>query len=72
MSTKLIDCSGLSCPEPVLQVRRALQDTSLQEVQVIVDAAVARDNVSRTARNLGWQVSVEEQGDSFLLTLKNK
>ena len=68
----MIDCSGLSCPEPVLQVRRILQDTSLQEVQVKVDAAVARDNVSRTARNLGWQVSVEEQGDSFLLTLKNK
>lgn len=70
MNTKMIDCSGLSCPEPVLRVRRALQDTSLQKVQVKVDAAVARDNVSRTAKNLGWQVSLEEEGDSFLLTLE--
>ena len=70
MSTKMIDCSGLSCPEPVLRVRRALQDDSLQEVQVKVDAAVARDNVSRTARSLGWQVAVKDAGECFLLTLK--
>jgi len=71
MSSKMIDCCGLSCPEPVLRVRRALQDTALQELQVRVSAAVARDNVSRTARSLGWQVSVAEEGEGFLLTLKN-
>ena len=65
----MIDCSGLSCPEPVLRVRRALQDTTLQEVQVRVSAAVARDNVSRTARNMGWQVAVAEESGCFLLTL---
>ncbi len=69
MSSKMIDCSGLSCPEPVLRVRRALQDTTLQEVQVKVSTAVARDNVSRTARSLGWQVAVAEEGDCFRLAL---
>ncbi|MEW5921507.1 MAG: sulfurtransferase TusA family protein [Bacillota bacterium] len=72
MSTKLIDCCGLSCPEPVLRVRQILQDPSLQEVRVKVSAAAARDNVSRAARNLGWQVGVKDDGDCFLLTLTRR
>ncbi len=72
MGIKVIDCCGLSCPEPVLRVRGALQDPSLEEVQVKVSAAVARDNVSRAAKSLGWQVGVEEADDCFLLTLSRK
>lgn len=55
MGVKTIDCSGLSCPEPVLRVRRALQeDPSLRQIEVKVSSIVARDNVSRTVRGLGW------------------
>ena len=42
---ELIDCRGLSCPEPVLQVRRALQETGEKTLHVLVSSAVARDNV---------------------------
>lgn len=72
MNIKMIDCCGLSCPEPVLRVRGVLHDPAIKEVQVKVSAAVARDNVARTARNLGWQVGVEDEGDYILLTLIRK
>jgi TusA-related sulfurtransferase len=73
MSNKTIDCSGLSCPEPVLRVRRALQeDPSLRQVEVKVSAAAARDNVSRAARGMGWQVAMQAEEGGFSLKLSRK
>ncbi len=66
---KTVDCRGLSCPEPVMQARQALQQASEGTVTVIVNNAVARDNVCRAANSLGWQVAVEEDGDDFELSI---
>ncbi len=64
-----VDCRGLSCPEPVMQARQALQQASGGTVTVLVSNAVARDNVSRAASSMGWQVTVEEVGDDFKLSI---
>lgn len=64
-----VDCRGLSCPEPVMQARQVLQQTSRGTVTVIVSNAVARDNVSRAANSMGWKVEVEEDGDDFKLNI---
>ncbi len=64
-----VDCRGLSCPEPVLQARQALEQVSGGTVTVIVSNAVARDNVNREARSMGWQVAVEEEGDDYKLSI---
>lgn len=69
MSAKTIDCCGLSCPEPVIQARKAMQETGLNQVNVRVNATVARDNVARAARQMGWQVEIASQGEEFILTL---
>ncbi len=67
--SNLVDCRGLSCPEPVMLSRQALQSASGDNVIVIVSNAVARDNVIRSAKSMGWQVSVTEEGEDFRLTL---
>ncbi len=64
-----VDCRGLSCPEPVIQARQALQQAHGGTVTVIVSNTVARDNVSRAASSMGWQVKVEEEGDDFKLNI---
>lgn len=71
MKSLLIDCCGLSCPEPVLRARKAMLESGAEEVKVKVNSTVARDNVSRAAGNLGWKVNVEfaEEDDCYLLTL---
>lgn len=71
MKSKYVDCSGLSCPEPVILARKAMQEPGTEEVKVKVDSAVARDNVSRAAKALGWQVQITAEGDHFFLTLKH-
>lgn len=69
MAEIMVDCCGYSCPEPVIMARRALKEAGSGKVQVKVSTAVARDNVSRAARGLGWSVQAEEKEGIYLLTL---
>lgn len=66
-----IDCSGLSCPIPVVNTKKALK-TDTDGIDVIVDAAVARENVSRFAEASGYNVSVEEADGSWKLKIRKK
>jgi selenium metabolism protein YedF len=63
----IIDARGLSCPQPVVLTRKALEKAD--ELTVIVDNATAEQNVSRLAENHGLAVSVEEKGDGIYLRL---
>jgi tRNA 2-thiouridine synthesizing protein A len=66
----VIDCCGLSCPEPVLKTRKALQETGADTITVKVDTVTAKDNVTRAAKSMGWQVQIKEEEDGlFILTL---
>jgi len=66
---EVVDCRGLSCPEPVMLARQAMQEAQEDMVTVVVSNVVARDNVARTAKAMGWQVAVEEENEDFQLTL---
>lgn len=66
MLHKVVDNRGLSCPQPVINTKKALEEL-LQGDQknfiltVIVDNEAARENVIRLARTLGYEVAVEER-----------
>jgi tRNA 2-thiouridine synthesizing protein A len=64
-----IDCRGLSCPEPVILSRQALINATDNTVTVTVSNAVARDNITRAAKSMGWNVQVNPEGVDFRLTL---
>lgn len=64
---KTVDARGLACPQPVILTKKALHEAD--EVTTIVDNEVARENVSRMARNQGWEVSVQEKDDATYLHL---
>lgn len=63
-----VDASGLSCPEPVILARKAIQQGRFP-IRVLVDTGTSRDNVSRMAQGAGCKVWVEDQGRGFVLTL---
>jgi len=66
-----IDARGLSCPQPALLTRQALQKLTTGTVEVLVDTVTSRDNVARTAEMMGWRATVEAQaGGSFRLILQ--
>jgi len=64
------DARGLLCPEPVLIAKREMDQLGSGTFQVLVDTAVARDNIIRLANNQKWEISVEPNGEEFLLKLK--
>ena len=55
-----VNASGLSCPQPVMMTKKALSNLTSGHVEVLVDTATSRNNVSRFAENKGWNVDVEE------------
>lgn len=67
---KTIDCRGLSCPEPVVQTKRAIGGQ--KELAVIVDNVAARENVTRLGNALGYDVKVNADGGEYTLTLRKK
>ena len=64
-----IDARGLSCPQPVVLVKKAMDKIGKGTLEVLVDTVTSRENVSRLARSAGYQVSLEEKEGEFLLKL---
>lgn len=67
--SETVDARGLSCPQPVILVRQALSDKDSGKLTVLVDNPTARDNVSRTARSLGWAAEVVAREDDYKIEL---
>ncbi|ADG83234.1 sulfurtransferase TusA family protein [Thermincola potens] len=67
---KTLDVRGLACPEPVLTVRRELEEMVTGTLQVMVNSGAAKDNITFMAKNLGWEIDVTDQEDYITLTLK--
>ncbi len=65
-----VDARGLSCPQPVLMTLDKLKSLDQGEVVVLVDTDTSRENVSRAAASLGWQVKeVQPEGGEFRIVL---
>jgi tRNA 2-thiouridine synthesizing protein A len=65
---KTIDARGLSCPQPVILAKGAVEEGAFP-IEVFVDTVTARENVRRMAANKALKVVIEEINDEFKLTL---
>ncbi len=66
---KEIDCRGLSCPEPVINTKRALKE-SPDGVVVLVDNRVPLENVSRFASAMGYKAASVEKNGEWTITIR--
>ena len=66
---KQLDARGLSCPEPVILIRRAMQSGE-DCYEMIVDNHAARENVTRYAEHQGYTVTVQQYGGEYTLTMR--
>jgi selenium metabolism protein YedF len=62
-----IDCRNLSCPAPVINVKKALQEHA--EVRILLDDGAPYENVTRFSRNRGCRVTEERDGTGWILTI---
>ncbi len=68
MTVTRLDARGLSCPEPVIMIRKAMMSKG-ESYEIVVDNPASRENVTRYAQHQGYRVSVSEQGGEYTLTI---
>ena len=64
-----VDARGYSCPTPVIMVQKAVKASSPVSLEVAVDNQCSVENVTRFARNAGYQVEVRDFEGDFKLVL---
>ena len=68
---KTIDARGLSCPQPALMTRQAMQQMDHGAIELLVDSGTSRDNCARQAQHAGWRVQIHDEADgSYRLVLE--
>jgi len=66
-----VDARGLSCPIPVAKTKQAMEKTPSDEITVLVDSNVAKENVIRLATSKKYSVDVQAvNNDELKLILK--
>lgn len=63
-----LDARGLSCPEPVIMIRKAMLAGGTA-YEMVVDNPASRENVTRYAQHQGYTVSVAERDGEYTLTM---
>ena len=66
---KLLDARGLSCPEPVIMIRKAMMSKE-DAYEMIVDNVTSKENVTRYAEHQGYTVSLTENGGEYTLVMR--
>ncbi len=64
----LIDTRGLSCPQPIILVEKAINEGKFP-IEALADTVTSRENVLRLAKRMGCKVEVEEVDDEFKLKI---
>ncbi len=58
---KIVNATGLACPQPVVLAKQAIEAS--EQVRVIVDNDTALENVQRLGTKLGCEVKTEKKND---------
>lgn len=64
-----VDARGLACPQPVIAAKKALDSIDEGTVTVIVDNAIAKENLLKLAASSHCEVGVNEKDGLFTLQL---
>lgn len=71
-TTITVDASGLSCPEPLMMLKKALDKLdgkNVREILLLVDNKSALENCERLAKRKGCSVAVETSNDTHKLRI---
>ena len=64
-----LDARGLSCPEPVIMIQKAMKTKEAAYV-IMVDNHASKENVTRFAEKSGYKVTVTERNGEYTLEMR--
>lgn len=63
-----LDARGLSCPEPVVMISKAMASKDAA-YEIAVDNHASKENVTRYATHQGYKVTVTEKDGDYILSI---
>lgn len=69
-----VDARGLSCPQPVILVHQKMKELKRGTFEVMVDTDTSRENISRLAKNEGWEIveSKKTHDSGYILIIRKE
>ena len=64
-----LDARGLSCPEPVIMIQKAMKTKETSYV-MMVDNHASKENVTRFAEKNGYKVTITENAGEYTLEMR--
>ena len=64
-----VDARGFSCPVPLLMVQEEIKKNDPAQLEVLIDAPCAVENIQRYAYHNGYRFEAVENGDEWTLKL---
>mgnify|MGYP001012219676 CR=1 FL=1 len=69
----IVDARGLSCPQPVIVTMNEIKKVNKGEITIMVDTDTSKENVSRAAKNQGWEVAdVQSEDEGYRITIRKE
>ena len=69
MSKKILDLRGLSCPQPVFETKKAVENPSFDELEVIVDTKTSVENIQRLLSGFKGISYTVVEGEDFKVNI---
>lgn len=70
METKILDCTKLECPMPVIKAKQELEKDGEMLLDVIVDNEIAVQNLTKLANSMGYKSSSKKQDENFCVNIE--
>jgi len=71
--SSIVDARGLSCPQPVIVTMNEMKKVNKGEITIMVDTDTSKENVSRAAKNQGWEVAdVQSEDEGYRITIRKE
>ncbi len=71
--SNIINARGLSCPQPVIVTIDEMKKVNEGEIIIMVDTDTSKENVSRAAKNQGWEVTdIQPEDDGYRITIRKE
>ena len=60
-----LNLKGMSCPLPVLETKKCLEEKNVEEIEVLLDNAASMENVKRFLTYRGFVTTTDNKGDAY-------
>lgn len=66
---KEVNAKNQPCPKPVIMTKKALEEAGVEIVKTEVDNEVAKENVLKLAKSMGFETKVTEVEENFVVEI---